>query len=64
VNSRTATGRAEQNLTAAVSRATGKFWCSSSAHFATGVPVMIKGRRVCAKCADQRRQVLKGNARG
>lgn len=50
--------REEQRTTAAVDRATGSFYCSSSAHRAHGQPVIIRGRKVCQACAAQRQQVL------
>jgi hypothetical protein len=56
--------RLERKQTAAVEQATGQFYCSSSAHMATGTPVIIRGRKVCQACADQRKKVLKEKARG
>ncbi|TPG50704.1 hypothetical protein EAH75_04500 [Rhodanobacter glycinis] len=48
----------DRRLTAVADRATGKFYCSSSAHRAIGTPVIIRGRKVCQACADKRRRVL------
>lgn len=59
-----ATKREERRLTAAAERATGQFYCSSSAHMATGTPVIIRGRKVCQACAAQRKKVLKEKNRG
>ncbi len=56
--------REERRLTAAAERATGQFHCSSSAHWATGEPVIIRGRKVCQACAAKRRKTLKGKAHG
>lgn len=56
--------RADRRLTAAADRATGKFYCSSSAHRSIGTPVIINGRKVCQACADKRRLVLMGKANG
>jgi hypothetical protein len=56
--------RKDRRQTAALERVTGTFHCSSSNHFATGDPVIIRGRKVCQACAAQRRQILKENARG
>lgn len=61
----TARQRDDRRLTAAADRFTGKFYCSSSAHRASGPYVLINGRKVCQACADKRRQVLKkGKANG
>jgi hypothetical protein len=54
----------ERRLTAAADRATGKFYCSSSAHRATGPYVLVNGRKVCQACADKRRRVLMEKANG
>lgn len=54
----------ERRLTAAADRATGKFYCSSSAHRASGPHVMVNGRKVCQACADKRRRVLLEKANG
>lgn len=56
--------REEIRLTAVVDRATRSFYCSSSAHRAVGTPIYINGRKVCQRCAAERRQVLKEKARG
>lgn len=56
--------REDRRMTAATERVTGHFYCSSSAHMATGTPVIIRGRKVCRGCADQRRRILKEKARG
>lgn len=56
--------REERRLTAAAERATGQFYCTSSNHFAAGAPVIIRGRKVCQVCADQRNKALKEKARG
>lgn len=56
--------REERRLTAVTERATGTFHCSSSNHRAKGQPVIIRGRKVCQACADQRKKVLKGRAHG
>lgn len=55
---RTRQQREDRRLTAAVEQATGKFHCSSSAHWATGAPVIIRGRKVCQACATKRRATL------
>lgn len=60
----TAQRRIDRRTTAAADRSTGTFYCSSSAHRAAGKPVIIRGRKVCQACANQRRQVLKGKAHG
>lgn len=52
--------RLERKQTAAAELATGQFHCGSSNHFATGTPVIIRGRKVCQACADQRKQRLAG----
>lgn len=54
--------RKERLTTAAVERATGQFWCTSSAHFAVGEPVNVRGRKICAACAAQRARNLKEKA--
>jgi hypothetical protein len=56
--------RLERKQTAVADQITGQFHCSSSNHFATGKPVIIRGRKVCQACADQRKKVLKEKARG
>lgn len=48
----------ETRQTAKVEKVTGRFHCSSSNHFATGEPVIIRGRKVCQACAQQSRQRL------
>ncbi|CAM5588893.1 hypothetical protein [Rhodanobacter lindaniclasticus] len=55
----TAYQRADRRRTAAAERATGQFYCSSSGHFATGDPIIVRGRKVCQACAHQRKQALK-----
>lgn len=56
--------REDRRCTAAAERATGQFHCSSSNHFATGTPVVIRGRKVCQACAAQRKKTLMEKARG
>jgi hypothetical protein len=56
--------RIERKQTAAAEQITGQFHCSSSNHFAAGTAVIIRGRKVCRGCADQRRRILKEKARG
>jgi hypothetical protein len=56
--------RIERKQTAAAEQITGQFHCSSSNHFATGTPVIIRGRKVCQACAAQRKKVLKEKIRG
>ena len=51
--------RIDRHNTAAAERATGKFWCASSAHFAAGEFVTVRGRKMCAACAAQRQSSLK-----
>lgn len=53
------TNQTERQLTEATIASTGHFWCTSSAHFVPGKPVMINNRRVCKACADKRKQRLK-----
>lgn len=60
----TAQQREDRRLTAVADRATGKFYCSSSAHRASGPYVIVNGRKVCQACADKRRLVLMGKAHG
>lgn len=60
----TAPRRIDRRNTAAADRSTGTFYCSSSAHRATGTPTFIRGRRVCQACAAQRKQVLKAKTHG
>lgn len=60
----TAQQREERRLTAVADRATGKFYCSSSAHRASGPYVMVNGRKVCQPCADKRRRALLEKANG
>lgn len=60
----TQSNRTERKQTAAAEQATGQFHCSSSNHFATGTPVIIRGRKVCQTCAAQRKKVLKEKGRG
>ena len=60
----TAQQREERRLTAAAERATGQFRCTSSAHWATGEPVIIRGRKICQACAAQRRQRLAAARKG
>lgn len=59
-----AQNREERRLTAVAERATGTFHCSSSAHFATGEPAIIRGRKVCQACADQRKQRIAAMRKG
>jgi phosphatidylserine/phosphatidylglycerophosphate/cardiolipin synthase-like enzyme len=49
----------QRNSTDACNRATNSFHCSSGAHRAVGTPVIIRGRRVCEKCATERREQLR-----
>ena len=56
--------RIDRRRTAAAELATGKFWCTSSAHMAKGDPVIVHGRKVCAACAAKRNKVIKEKTRG
>lgn len=53
-----ARNREECAMTAAAERATGQFHCASSNHFATGAPVVVRGRKMCQACAAKRRRQL------
>lgn len=59
-----AQAREERRMTAVTEQITGKFHCSSSNHFATGKPLIIRGRKVCQACSDKRKQAIKEKARG
>lgn len=39
-----------KHLTARVAAITGNWWCVSGNHYTTGVPLLRKGRRICAPC--------------
>jgi hypothetical protein len=56
--------RIERKQTAAADQITGQFHCGSSNHFATGTPVIIRGRKVCQACAAKRRQRLAASRKG
>ena len=61
---RTNQQREDRQFTAAAERATGQFHCSSSNHFATGEPVIIRGRKICQACAQQRAERLRNRIHG